>query len=142
VKAKGVWLVLITAVLMHSFSGQVAADDIVVVVNKENPNNIDLAYVAKIYSGAVRAWPDGTSVAAIDYPEDAGARIQFSAKVLNRSVANVRAIWSQNIFSGKGMPPKVILVEEEIKRIVVANKYSIAYMPASQVDSNMRVIAR
>jgi ABC-type phosphate transport system substrate-binding protein len=142
VKLKHYWWLTILVAFMQMLPSQVVAEDIVVVVNKDNANNIDLAYVVKIYSGVVRSWPDGSAVAAIDYPEDSNARIQFSTKVLNRSVANMRAIWSQNIFSGKGMPPKVVLTDEDVKRIIVSNKYSIAYIPASQVDGNMKVIAR
>ncbi len=135
-------MVVAFALLMHLVSNAVIAEDVVVVVNKDNTNTIDLAYVAKIYSGAVRSWPDGSAVIALDYPEDADVRVQFSLKILNRSVANMRAIWSQNIFSGKGLPPRVIASDEEIKRTIVANKYSIGYMPASQVDSSVKVLTR
>jgi ABC-type phosphate transport system substrate-binding protein len=142
VKLKPTAFIATIALLMHLASSQVVAEDVVVVINKENTNSIDLAYVAKIYSGAVRSWPDGTVVVALDYPEDADVRVQFSSKILNRSVANMRAIWSQNIFSGKGLPPRVIASDDEIKRTIVANKYSIGYLPASQVDSSVKVLAR
>jgi ABC-type phosphate transport system substrate-binding protein len=142
VKFKQSWLIVFFVTFMYGASSLVAAEDIIVVVHKENANDIDLAYVAKIYSGAVRSWPDGNPITAIDYPEDADARIRFSAKVLNRSVANMRAIWSQNIFAGKGLPPQVVKNEDDIKRTVLLNKYSIAYLPASLVEGNMRIIAR
>jgi ABC-type phosphate transport system substrate-binding protein len=142
VKPKPTSLVAVLVLLMHLALSQALAEDVVVVINKENNNHIDLAYVAKIYSGAVRSWPDGSAVVALDYPEDTDVRAQFSSKVLNRSVANMRAIWSQNIFSGKGLPPRVIATDDEIKRAISANKYSIGYMPASQVDSSVKVIVR
>jgi ABC-type phosphate transport system substrate-binding protein len=135
-------IVAVLVLSLHLGSSQVLAEDVVVVINKENRNTIDLAYVAKIYSGALRSWPDGSAVIAIDYPEEAEVRVQFSLKVLNRSVANMRAVWSQNIFSGKGLPPRVIANDEEIKRTVAANKYAIGYLPASQVDSSVKVLAR
>jgi ABC-type phosphate transport system substrate-binding protein len=135
-------IIALLALFIHFVSSQALAEDVVVVINKDNSNNIDLAYVAKIYSGALRSWPDGSAVMAIDYPEDADVRVQFSLKILNRSVANMRAIWSQNIFSGKGLPPRVVINDEEIKRTIVANKYAIGYLPASQVDSSVKVIAR
>jgi ABC-type phosphate transport system substrate-binding protein len=117
-------------------------DDVVVVIHKDNANLIDLAYVAKIYSGSVRAWPDGSPVVALDHPEDTEARVQFSAKVLNRSVANMRAIWSQNIFSGKGLPPKVVNLDSDIKQIVSTNRNAIGYMLASHVDASVKVLGR
>jgi ABC-type phosphate transport system substrate-binding protein len=117
-------------------------DDVVIVVNKDNANAIDLAYVAKIYSGAVRSWPDGTPVVALDLPEDSDVRTQFCAKVLNRSVANMKAIWSQNVFSGKGLPPKVVGLDSDVKRAISSNKNAIGYMLASQVDLTVKVLVR
>jgi ABC-type phosphate transport system substrate-binding protein len=117
-------------------------DDVVIVINKDNPNTIDMAYVAKIYSGALRAWPDGAPVVALDQAEDTEVRVQFSAKVLNRSVANMKAIWSQNVFSGKGLPPRVVGVDGDVKRIISTNKNAIGYVLASQVDPSVKVLAR
>jgi ABC-type phosphate transport system substrate-binding protein len=134
-----------SVLLFACFSGQVAntyGDEVVIVVNKDNANSIDLAYVAKIYSGAVRSWPDGTPVIALDQPEDTEVRTQFSAKVLNRSVANMKAIWSQNVFSGKGLPPKVIGLDVDVKRAISSNKNAIGYMLASQVDPSVKVLVR
>lgn len=118
------------------------AEDVVVIMNKENTSPMDLAYVAKIYSGALKAWPDGSPVFALDLPEDSEVRVQFSIQVLNRSVANMRAIWSQNIFTGKAHPPRIVTPESEIKKLVGTNRNAIGYIRASLVDASVRVIAR
>jgi ABC-type phosphate transport system substrate-binding protein len=118
------------------------ADSLIVIVHRDNTHSIDLAYVNKIYSGALRAWPDGSPVMALDQPEDTELRALFSSQVLNRSIANMRAIWSQNIFTGRGLPPKVISLDSEVKRIVSSNKQAIGYISASQFDSNLKVVER
>jgi ABC-type phosphate transport system substrate-binding protein len=118
------------------------AEDIVVVMNRENANTIDLAYVARIYSGALKAWPDGSPVFALDQPEDSETRTIFSTQVLNRSVANMRAIWSQNIFTGKGLPPKIVSPDIEMKRLVATNRNAIGYIRATQVDGSVKVIEK
>lgn len=124
------------------WSGRALAEDVVVIMNKDNPNTVDLAYVAKVYSGSLKAWPDGSPVFALDHPDDSELRATFTSVVLNRSVANMRAIWSQNIFTGKGLPPKVVSPDAEMKKLVATNRNAIGYVRASQVDSSVRVIER
>jgi ABC-type phosphate transport system substrate-binding protein len=115
-------------------------DEIVVIVHKDNVHTIDRTYVQQLYIGAVRGWPDGAAAMTLDQPDGSPAREQFSAGVLRRSPANVRAIWAQNIFTGRGLPPKVVS-EQEVKRIVADNRNAIGYIRASQVDDSVRVIA-
>jgi hypothetical protein len=54
----------------------------------------------------------------------------------------MRAIWSQNIFTGKGMPPRVVSLDAEMKRLVATNRNAIGYIRTSQLDPTVRVIER
>ncbi len=129
-------------VLALLFSAAARADDIVVIVNKDNPNAVDLAYVARIYTGAAMRWPDGSPVFALDQAEDSVARAQFASAVVGRSVPALRGIWSQNIFAGKGLPPKVASPDSEMKRLVAQNRHAVGYVLSSQVDDSVRVVGR
>ena len=117
------------------------SDDIVVIVHKDNTQAIDLGYVQQLYVGSVRGWPDGTPAFVLDQPNGSPGRELFSTSILRRSSANVRAIWAQNIFTGRGLPPKVA-ADEEIKRIVATNRNAIGYVRASQLDDSVRAIGR
>lgn len=119
-----------------------AADEVVVIVHRDNPNAIDRAYVTRLYLGATSYWPDGSPAFVLDQPEDSAARLTFSATVVGRSVPAVRAIWSQNIFAGKGLPPKMVTPDSEMKRVVAANRHAIGYIMSSQVDGSVRVLDR
>jgi ABC-type phosphate transport system substrate-binding protein len=132
--------VLLVAPLLSSSPSY--SDNLVVIVNRDNPNTVDLAYINKIYSGSLKAWPDGSPVFALDHSEESDLRAQFSTQVLNRSVANMRAIWSQNIFTGKGLPPKVVSLDTEMKRLVATNRNAIGYIRTSQLDGSVKVIER
>jgi ABC-type phosphate transport system substrate-binding protein len=132
----------IVTILALLFSASARADDIVVIVNKDNPNAVDLAYVARIYTGATMRWPDGSPVFALDQAEDSAARAQFASAVVGRSVPALRGIWSQNIFAGKGLPPKVASPDSEMKRLVAQNRHAIGYVLSSQVDDSVRVVGR
>lgn len=117
-------------------------EEVVVIVNKDNPHAIDRAYVGRIYTGALRGWPDGTPVQAFDQAEDSEPRQVFNATVLGKSAATLRAIWSQNIFTGKGLPPRVATPDTEMKRAVAANRNAIGYIRASQLDGTVRALPR
>jgi ABC-type phosphate transport system substrate-binding protein len=118
------------------------ADDVVVIVHKDNPSQIDAAYVAQIYTGTLKGWPDGTPVFALDQMEDTPARKQFYTQIVGKSAAAMKAIWSQNIFAGKGLPPKVASPDAEMKRLVATNRNAIGYVLATQVDASVRVIGK
>ncbi len=117
-----------------------ATDDVVVIVNRDNLSAIDRATILRIYTGAIKGWSDGNAVLPFDLSDESSLRKEFSQKVLGRSPANLRAIWSQNIFTGKGLSPKVLDSEVEVKQMVARNRNAVGYVRASQVDASVRVI--
>ena len=118
------------------------ADDVVVIVNKDNTNAVDANFVARVYMGSLKGWPDGSPVVVFDQPESSQAREMFCASVLHKSVPNVKAIWSQNIFTGKGLPPKVASPDAVVKQAVAANRQAIGYIRSSQLDDTVKVVGR
>ena len=118
------------------------AADVVVIVNKANTNVVDKGFVAKIYTGETKNWPDGGPVFAIDQSEDNPIRAYFYSRVLNKNIANMKARWAQNIFSGKGLPPKIVNPDAEVKKIVSSNKNAIGYINASSVDDTVKVVVK
>lgn len=118
------------------------AEDVVIIVNKDNTNVVDLTFVQRVYIGALKGWPDGSVVIMLDQPEGSEARDVFCTTVLKKSAPNVKAIWSQNIFTGKGLPPKVSTPDQAIKQFVAAHKGAIGYIRASQLDDSVKAVAR
>jgi ABC-type phosphate transport system substrate-binding protein len=123
-------------------AGALAADDVVVIVNKDTPHLVDRDYVAGIYTGRIKGWPDGSPAFPLDQGESSPARAEFYAKVVGRSQANMQALWAQNIFAGKGLPPKVASPGAEMKRLVSTNRNAIGYILASEVDGTVKVLLR
>jgi ABC-type phosphate transport system substrate-binding protein len=128
------------ALLAVCLSTPVRAEQVVVIVHKDNPHSVDRQYVINIYTGATKGWPDGSPVFPLDQIEDSEARNLFYAQVVGRSPANMRALWTQNIFSGKGLPPKVASPDAEMRRIVATNRNAIGYIRASALDASVRAI--
>lgn len=131
--------VLAVAALSHAACA-FAADDIVVIIHKDNPHAVDKDYVVAIYTGRTKGWPDGSPVFPLDQGESSTARTAFYASVVGRSQANMQALWAQNIFAGKGLPPKVATPDAEMKRIVSTNRNAIGYIRASEVDGTVKVL--
>lgn len=136
------WAMQAALCLVLAVPPVLAADEIAIIVHKDNPAVIDTAYVTRIYTGLLKGWPDGSPVFPLDQSDDAPARRVFYARLVGKSPAAMKAIWSQNIFTGKGLPPKVASPDAEMMRIVSTNRNAIGYMLASQVDASVRVIAR
>ena len=118
------------------------AGDFAVIVNKENVATIDKEGVARMFTGDVKSWKDGSAVMAIDLPEGNPIRASFSAEVLGKTVANVKALWAQIIFSGKALPPKQAASDEEVKKMVAANRGAIGYVKQSSVDDSIKTVLK
>jgi len=136
-KHKFVYMISLTA-LWVAIAVSASAADMVVIVNNGNTNSVDQAMIKKIYTGKMKSWPDGGSVKALDLPDASPIREAFSSSVLGKSVSNMKALWAQMIFSGKATPPKVVSSDDEVKKIVSANKNAIGYIAASSLDGSVK----
>jgi hypothetical protein len=114
--------------------------DVVVIVHQDNPHAVDRVFVQRLYTGVLRAWPDGSPAFALDLPEEHATRDGFSRQWLSRSVANVRTLWAQNVFTGKGLPPRITSMEAEMRRLVATNRNAIGYVAVTQADPIVRSI--
>lgn len=123
-------------------SMSVWADGVVVIVNKANPDTVDKDFVVKVYTGEVRYWPGGGGVFAIDQAEDSSVRENFYVRMLERSASNMKALWAQNIFTGRGLPPKVADSDDDVKKMVSGNKRAIGYINASSVDDTVKAVVK
>lgn len=79
---------------------------------------------------------------AIDLPEDNPVRASFSTDGLGKSVGNVKAVWAQLVFSGRALLPKQASSDDEVKKLVAANKNAIGYVKASSLDDSVKAVIR
>lgn len=76
----------------------------------------------------------------IDQPEGAPTREQFYAKATGRDAAQIKATWSRIVFSGKGVPPKVVGDAAAVKKAVSADPKAVGYIDSSAVDASVKVL--
>lgn len=136
------WRLALIVALAAGVGAARAADDVIAIVNKDNPHAVDRAFVARVYTGVSKAWPDGSPVFPLDQDLAGDVREAFCQEWLGRSPAAVSAIWAQNIFTGKALPPKIVAPDERMKRIVATNRNAIGYIRRSALDDTVRPLTR
>jgi ABC-type phosphate transport system substrate-binding protein len=123
----------LSAVILALFAVcDVRAEEIVVIVNLEAAT-ISREQVADIYLGRSDAWTP------IDQAVGSEIYVEFYQKVTGRDSAQVKAIWSRILFTGRGVPPKQLHDSAAVKKAVAANPKAVGYIEKSAVDASIKV---
>jgi ABC-type phosphate transport system substrate-binding protein len=112
--------------------GQARADELVVIVNSAAAV-LSKEQVADLYLGRSSGWTP------IDQVANSPIYVEFYKKATGRDVAQVKAIWSRIIFTGRGLPPKQMVDSAAVKKAVAANPKAIGYIEKSAVDASIKV---
>ena len=123
---------LIALILAVATVAGVRAEEIVVVVNLAAAP-ITKDQIADLYLGRTDAWtPIDQAVASRIY-------VEFYKKVTGRDSAQIKAIWSQILFTNRGVPPKQLPDSTAVKKAVAANLKAVGYIEKSAVDASIKV---
>jgi ABC-type phosphate transport system substrate-binding protein len=76
----------------------------------------------------------------VDLPESSATRGTFYQKATDRDAAQVKAVWSRLVFSGKAQPPKEVADAAAVKKAVAADPKAIGYIEKSAVDGSVKVV--
>ncbi len=108
--------------------------EIVVIVNPANP-------ASRMFSEQAAQFFLGKSemFTPVDMASDS-VRNEFYQKLCGKDAAQVKAIWSKLVFTGKGAAPVEYASNAEVKKAVAGNPKAIGYIDKSAVDSSVKVI--
>ena len=121
------------ALILAAFTAaNVHAEDIVVIVNPAAAP-ISKEQIADLYLGRSDAW------IPIDQAAGSGIYVEFYKKVTGRDSAQIKAIWSRILFTGRGVPPKQLPDSAAVKKAVAANPKAVGYIEKSAVDASVKV---
>ncbi|MBE0363589.1 hypothetical protein PULV_a1052 [Pseudoalteromonas ulvae UL12] len=114
--------------------------EVAVIVHPSNANAIDANAIAKIYTGKMKSFDDGSKIIAI--AQDSGNPItdEFNEKALKKSSSQLKAYWSKLVFTGKGTPPKEVSNDAEVISLVASNPNTIGFISSSATDGTVKVI--
>lgn len=112
-----------------------ALAEIAVIVNPKNP-------ATRMFSEQAGQFFIGKSAlfTPIEYTDGTAIRTEFTTKVLQKEPAQVKAIWSKLVFTGKGTAPQEFKSAAEVKKAVAADVSAIGYIDKSAVDDSVKVI--
>ncbi len=108
------------------------ANDLVVIVNPA-AGPLSAEQVSDIYLGR------NAAITPIDHPESSPVRTDFYKKATGRDPAQVKAVWSRLVFSGKGQPPKEYTDATAVKKAVAADPKAVGYIDKASVDGSVKV---
>jgi len=121
------------ALILAVFSvTSVWAEDIVVIVNP-TAAPISREQIADVYLGRGDAW------IPIDQAVGSEIYVEFYKKLTGRDSAQIKAIWSRILFTGRGVPPKQLRDSAAVKKAVAANPNAVGYIEKSAVDASVKV---
>ncbi|MBJ7312098.1 hypothetical protein H7U20_18100 [Rugamonas sp. CCM 8940] len=123
---------LLTALLGTTLS---ASAETVVIVSQKNP-------ATRMFSEQASQFFLGKSAmfTPVDQAESSAIRADFYHKVADKDPAQVKAIWSKLVFTGKATPPKEYSSDAEVKKAVAADPKAIGYINKNSVDDSVKVI--
>ena len=109
-----------------------AADVVVIVSAKSSAAAMSADDIANIYLGkstAMKPVDNATAVRGAVYTAVAG-----------KDEAQVKAIWSKLVFTGKATPPKELASSAEVVKAVAADPNIIGYVEKGAVDASVKVV--
>ena len=131
---------LMPSILIAAFfaSSGSAVAGVVAIVNKAN-TAADKATIGKLYTGEAKSWSDGSSAKLYDLSAEA-ERESFCQAYTGKSAGAIKSTWAQAVFSGRGVPPKVLDSDADVKSEVAKDKNAVGYVNESSVDGSVRAV--
>ena len=120
---------LILAILSAT---RVCAEEIVVIVNPAAAL-ISREQLADLYLAK------GGPLIPIDQAAGSAIYAEFYRKATGRDTAQVKAIWSRILFTGRGVPPKQMPNSAAVKKAVAGDPMAVGYIEKSAVDASVKV---
>lgn len=117
-----------------------ALADVVVIGHPAGPDSIAANQVRDLYLNRSQALPDGQNAKPFELPEGDATRAEFHSKVTGRNDAQLKAFWSQQVFTGRGQPPEEAGNAAAMKAQVSSTPGAIGYLNAADVDDSVKVI--
>lgn len=112
---------------------------IAVIINRHNPEDgLAVEDLRHLYLGVRTAFPNGAPVVLLALPK---LSARFYASALHMSPDEVTRYWIGQVFSGdSAVPPKEIANVIQLKRLVARHPGAVAFIPASDADTTVRVV--
>ena len=127
---------LMIAALFTSSGNAVAG--VVAIVNKANIS-ADKETIGKLYSTQAKSWAGDTTAKLFDQ-SDEKLRDAFCQTYAGKAASIIKSSWAKAVFSGRGVPPKMLDSDADVKAEVAKNKDAVGYIDESSADGSVRIV--
>ncbi len=118
-----------------------AVADVVAVVSATSPiTALSKNALTDIFLGKATRFPDGTQAVPIDQSAGTAVRDEFYATFAGKTAAQMKAYWSKIIFTGRGLPPRVLSNSKDLKQLLTEDPRAIGYIERSAVDNSIKIL--
>ena len=119
----------------------VAQAEVVVVMSaRSGVASLSKAQVSQIFLAKSAALPDGSRATPVDQTDGSAVRNDFYTRVAGKDAAQMRAYWSQLMFTGKAQRPKQLASDAAVVQAVAAHPGTIGYVNAAAVNGSVKVV--
>src|SRR5690606_33756651 len=126
-----------------AIAGPLAHAEVVVVMSsRSDVSSLTVAQVSQIFLAKSSSLPGGGSATPIDQEEGSAVRDAFYSKVARKDAAQMKAYWSQLLFTGRAQRPKRVSGDAAVKQAVAADPGAIGYIDSGAVDGSVKVVLR
>ncbi|MGE0551540.1 MAG: hypothetical protein AB7O24_17830 [Kofleriaceae bacterium] len=133
-----VFAALVTGLATSSRADEAASFKII--VHPDNPAEaVSRDFLRDAYLKKATEWR-GETVRPIDLANKFPVRERFNHQVLRKTRSQLKNYWTQQIFSGKGVPPPEVSSTADVVAYVLANRGAVGYLPVDADPGRARVI--
>lgn len=126
-------IIILALTSLFSFS---SLADVVVVGNLALPDGMSKNDAKKVFLGKKTKYAGGN----LKVIELSSAKNEFHSKVTKKSLSQLEAYWSKQLFTGKGKPPAEATDAGAMKAMIAQNTKAIGYMDEADVDGSVKVL--
>jgi len=121
---------------------QTSYSETAVIIHPSNNIEISAKDIQRIFLGKSKTFPEGKKAVPIDQAVSSDTREKFNTKILKKNNRKLKTYWARRVFTGKGIPPKVVSSPEKLKKLVENNPNAISYVDDSLLDETVKVVYR
>ena len=126
--------------LLTAATGVAAAPFKVIVHESVKVQSLPKKTVSDFFLKKATKWEGGAAVVPVDQLESSAVRDAFSRAVHGKPAAAIKSYWTQQIFSGRDVPPVEKKSDAEVIAFVKANPGAIGYVSESASADGVRVL--
>jgi ABC-type phosphate transport system substrate-binding protein len=125
---------LLLSVVLAAAAAPAMAETVVIVSQKNPATRMFAEQAAQFFLGKSNMFTP------VDQAEGSHIRNEFYQKLTDKDAAQVKAIWSKLVFTGKATPPREYKSNADVKKAVADDPKAIGYIDKSAVDDSVKVI--